>query len=377
MKALWLHFLLLAVLLGLIFGCEPDPEPVLPNLFQPSENGITCKCETANPGEKGLFNGVEFEAVDNVLLRQRRDENADMSKLCTSLVRDMSQLFYNKNFNEELGTWDVSNVTNMSWMFASGWPNVNPFNQNIGNWDVSSVTDMHYMFNNSNFNQPIGEWDVSKVTDMSGMFSTNNANHKAPFNQDIGDWDVGSVINMNGMFYGSSSFNQPIGKWNVSKVTNMESMFAGYYLNNHPFNQPIGNWDVSNVTDMSFMFAESDFNQPIGDWKVSNVTYMIGMFFGSIFDQPIGNWDVSHVIEMWAMFGAWDDAIPETQFNQPIGEWDISHVTDMNSMFWHNEKFNQDLSRWCVEKFLIEPDQFSLGATAWVLPKPVWGTCPD
>ena len=36
------------------------------------------------------------------------------------------------------------------------------FNQPIGTWDVSSVTAMRYMFrNDSAFNQPIGEWDVS------------------------------------------------------------------------------------------------------------------------------------------------------------------------------------------------------------------------
>ena len=41
------------------------------------------------------------------------------------------------------------------------------FNQPIGDWDVSSVTDMRSMFYGaSSFNQPIGDWDVSNVTDM-------------------------------------------------------------------------------------------------------------------------------------------------------------------------------------------------------------------
>ena len=46
------------------------------------------------------------------------------------------------------------------------------FNQPIGDWDVSSVTDMEGMFSDAGaFNQPIGSWDVSNVTDMRGMFS--------------------------------------------------------------------------------------------------------------------------------------------------------------------------------------------------------------
>ena len=46
------------------------------------------------------------------------------------------------------------------------------FNQPIGDWDVSSVTEMSSMFRSaSSFNQPIGDWDTSNVTDMTGMFA--------------------------------------------------------------------------------------------------------------------------------------------------------------------------------------------------------------
>ena len=42
----------------------------------------------------------------------------------------------------------------------------------INNWDVSNdVTDMGHIFcNATSFNQPINKWNVSKVTDMSWMF---------------------------------------------------------------------------------------------------------------------------------------------------------------------------------------------------------------
>ena len=70
------------------------------------------------------------------------------------------------------------------------------FNQNIGGWDTSSVTDMKYMFNNEwVFNQNIGSWDTSNVTDMDTMFRDARA-----FNNDgsnsINNWDVSKVTNM-------------------------------------------------------------------------------------------------------------------------------------------------------------------------------------
>ena len=41
------------------------------------------------------------------------------------------------------------------------------FNADIGSWDVSSVTNMEYMFYYAtSFNADIGSWDVSSVTNM-------------------------------------------------------------------------------------------------------------------------------------------------------------------------------------------------------------------
>jgi len=48
----------------------------------------------------------------------------------------------------------------------------------------------------------------------------------------------------------------------------------------------------------------------------------------------------------------------------------------MSSMFRDAIVFNQDLSSWCVTNFTSEPSDFATGATAWTLPKPIWGTCP-
>ena len=157
-------------------------------------------------------------------------------------------------------TWDVSNVTVMSYLFF----NKPTFNADISNWDVSSVTYMRLMFGGRsdgyglrNFNQDISSWDVSNVIDMNSMFWSASA-----FNQDIGSWDVSSVRTMSGMFYGANSFNQDIGAWDVSSVKKMDRM-----LYNISFNQDISNWCVTNIasepSEFSFNSSLSESNKPI------------------------------------------------------------------------------------------------------------------
>ena len=85
------------------------------------------------------------------------------------------------------------------------------FNENITTWDVSNVTDMSYMFYIARkFNQPIGGWNTSSVTDMSFMFGKPNGGSNNIFNQDIGNWDVSNVTNFRQMFRLATLFNQDI-----------------------------------------------------------------------------------------------------------------------------------------------------------------------
>jgi hypothetical protein len=57
----------------------------------------------------------------------------------------------------------------MGGMFAENYN----FNQPIGNWNVSSVTDMGTMFNNAtSFNQDLSSWCVIQIPSLPTAFDT-------------------------------------------------------------------------------------------------------------------------------------------------------------------------------------------------------------
>ena len=300
-----------------------------------------------------------------------------------SSVTDMTYLFFGvaPAFNGDLSSWDVSNVTNMSDMFNNAFD----FNGDLSSWDVSNVTNMNYMFYRTSFNKPIGDWDVSSVSIMSHMFN------RTSFNQPIGDWDVSNVANMSGMFGYTSSFNQDIGSWDVSNVTDMRYMF----FEASAFNQDITGWCVTNIvskpTDFSLNSPLSESNKPvwgtcprnltqitdaniqtavdlwfsdvsaattaygdISDWDVSQVTDMYELFKDkTTFNDDISSWDVSNVIDMSYMF------YNATSFNQDISSWDVSSVTDMEIMFVNATSFNQAIGSWDVSNVTTMYNMFA------------------
>ncbi len=178
----------------------------------------------------------------------------------------------------------VSSVTTMLRMFQSS-----PFNQDIGSWVVSNVTNMNQMFNNARgFNQDIGSWNVSSVNDMYAMFY-----EAYGFNQDISNWCVTNIISEPTYFSYSSSLSEsnkpvwgtcpntltPITDANIQSavdlwVSDVSTATTTYGV--------ISDWDVSQVTDMSELFSnKSNFNADISGWDVSSVTDMRYMFFNA------------------------------------------------------------------------------------------------
>jgi surface protein len=208
--------------------------------------------------------------------------------------------------------------------------------------------------------------------------STFEFDPNAPKIRSVVQWGNLQLGNEGGYFVGCTNLDLSAvaDVLNLTGTTNLRLMFAA--CQSLTTINRIDEWDVSNVTNMSGMFANEgvmQFNQNIGMWDVSSVTNMFTMFasstaFNNGGSSSINNWNVSNVTNMSSMFSG------ASAFNQNIGNWDVSSVTNMGNMFANATSFNQNLSTWCVSLIPSLPSGFDTGATAWVLPKPVWGTCP-
>jgi surface protein len=312
-----------------------------------------------------------------------------------------------KVFDQPIGTWDTSQVTNMYQMFRHAYK----FNQPIGNWDTSSVTSMQEIFYEDNaFNQPIGNWNTSQVTSMTNMFYKANT-----FNYDISIWTgLAATTAQSGIFnyatafqakftctdavsgpansctctncipdaswhvfvseclelepkYGECMSWDKVGtygtmpNWDTGLVTDMgkkyssERGYMGFY-NQTDFRGDLSKWDTSRVKSMESMFydAASFLGDGISNWDVSHVTNMDSMFYKSLaFNQPIGSWNTSKVTDMYAMFES------VASFNQDITNWDVSQVTSMERMFYECSSFGQDVSAWTgVASTTAQTDMF-------------------
>ena len=284
----------------------------------------------------------------------------DHSKtIFTGQVTDMSGLFKNKNYDDDIKHWDTSNVTDMSEMFMEN----SIFNQVIGGWDTSSVTNMDSMFRGSStpgtpyaFNQDIGSWDTSNVIKMNNMFRFSRS-----FNQDIGSWNTSKVERMDWMFRDAPAFNQDIGSWDTSSVQYISRMF----YDATSFNQDISSWDTRQIADFNYMFKNaSAFNQDITSWHADNDDAFIEMFLGATAMVSTYSGDSGFGTTPTSTFFNSDTTAPTVTFNPSNGTSSFSNSGNITITFNEGVRLlnNTALSNTNVDALITLKDTNSTGS---------------
>ncbi|MRX64046.1 BspA family leucine-rich repeat surface protein [Maribacter luteus] len=110
--------------------------------------------------------------------------------------------------------------------------------------DVPNLLEVENMSNMFNYcksitnNPSMKFWDVSNVTNMSNLFAEARS-----FNQDISDWNMASVTSIAGMFNQAVSFDQNLGTWDVSNITTMDNLLYGTGLSSDNYDKTLIGWN--------------------------------------------------------------------------------------------------------------------------------------
>ena len=118
-------------------------------------------------------------------------------------------------------------------------------------FDVSNVTDMSYMFYSAvttNRTIDFSSWDVSNVTTTFNMF-----NYAYNFtNINLSNWNTTKFEIITSMFYGCEKLKEiDLSTWNTNNIKNLGFLF---YNCNKITTIDLSSFDLANVTNMANMF---------------------------------------------------------------------------------------------------------------------------
>ena len=169
---------------------------------------------------------------------------------------------------------------------------------NIENLDTSYVTNMSGMFTymNSLTTLDLSHFDTSNVTDMSYMFASNSLT-----TLDLSHFDTSNVTDMSTMFYSTLLTELDLSTFDTSNVTDMSSMFSSTHLTE----LDLSSFDTSKVTDMSSMFGFTVYltKLNVSSFDTSNVTNMSEMFYSTLLTElDLSSFDTSKVTDMSSIF---------------------------------------------------------------------------
>lgn len=162
-----------------------------------------------------------YEQITKVVIEPDVVGGTSMSYLFSNLV--------NVTEFDGLNNIDTSNTQDMSFMFK-GIENVTTYD--LSSWDVSQVTDMSYMFwGNMMLGSAVttiklgSKWNTPRLTNVTGMFQYNNNLTTL----DLGSWtaDSGSLTQIGGFLGGVQIKTVDLTHFNLSAVTDANSAFEG------------------------------------------------------------------------------------------------------------------------------------------------------
>ena len=297
------------------------------------------------------------------------------STLPTSVINLSYMFVFTAQFNQDISTWNTSNITNTRFMFQSAIQ----FNQNLSTWNIGNIIDAISMLNNCalstiNYSKLLNGWAAQTVQsgvtlgatgltyDASGAVGRSVLT-SSPKNWIISDNGLSSLTNRINLSFNIDTSNTSItlplpppsgslvynNDWGDGTLTNL---ISHTYINLGIYNVNIytttgtinrfGNgstaWDTSggvyltNVTywDSSFTSFSGAFNGcnhllSVPSTLPVNVTNVSYMFQGaSLFNQNLSTWNIGNITDASGMLN--NCALSITNYNNLLNGWSAQTV---------------------------------------------------
>lgn len=273
----------------------------------------------------------ELKELIKKLIEERGNE-ANLNDIDITKITNLTNLFNGTVWDGDISEWDVSNVTDMSYMFLYSY--FTGKNTDFSLWDISNVTNMMGMFQGSELSNKVkglDKWNIKNVNNISYMFAKCKN-----FNKDISGWDISGVEHIEGLFQNCTNFNQDLSKWKLSpKTKRLNSLFMQCLRFE---GKGLENWDVSNVEDMTYMFQGCKvFKGDLSNWNTEKLMYAVHTFKGcKEFDGNIENWKTKNLRDISEMFS--DSGITYNLASWQIGKFCKCKNTFTNTLITKTRK---------------------------------------
>ena len=177
----------------------------------------------------------------------------------TSSATNFANFLYNTKLTQfDPSNWDVSKVTTFSQAFRNALNNVGSID--LSNWTINTNSNVNMSLMMSFNNQltsvgDISSWDVSRVTNLSYL----GANCSVLQLPNLSSWDTGNVTTLRNAFsgMGTNASVSGIENWDTSSLVGSGAMQCFYLC--RALNTTAINWDLRNCNNIYQLFRQADF----------------------------------------------------------------------------------------------------------------------
>ena len=271
-------------------------------------------------------------------------QKAELSKLDTSRVTDMTSMFENCDSLTSVGDisqWNTKKATSMAGMFENCA--VLASAGDISQWDTSNVANMTAMFENcKKLDADCSYWNVKNVGDKHDGFKSNAPEVLSP-------WDPKTAFAVYFDSDGSLNFYKRVKapeKGDTFDGKTVTAVYSDIETSTYSYDEKVPwnryHYDIESVkvvdegiapVSTAFWFSHCEYLTSVDLSKLdtSNVTLMTGMFENcfKLTSLDVSNFNTSNVTNMIGVF----IACSKLESIQGLQNWDTSNVTDMREMF--------------------------------------------